>query len=125
VVGVLLIVLTWVYFLTTSVQNAFTDVIAVTGLVFSIFYILTALATIAYYRRRIFTGMRDFLVLGLLPLAAAAFLGWMFTKSVQNAPQTQRWSLIGIIALGVILLLAARFILRSPFFQISRESDSQ
>ncbi|HEY6276358.1 MAG TPA: hypothetical protein VIX86_08490, partial [Streptosporangiaceae bacterium] len=124
VVGVLLIVLTWVYFLTTSVQNAFTDVIAVTGLVFSIFYILTALATIVYYRRRVFRVGPDALILGILPFGAAVFLGWVFYRSAQLAPWTQRWSLIGIIALGVILLLAARFILRSPFFQISRESDS-
>src|ERR1051326_4825884 len=50
-VGVLIIGLTWVYLLATSVQNAFNDVVAVTGLLFAIFYILTALATIVYYRR--------------------------------------------------------------------------
>ena len=53
-VGVLLIALTWVYLLATSVQNAFNDVIAVTGQLFAIFYIMTALATIVYYRRRVF-----------------------------------------------------------------------
>ena len=41
------------YYLATSVQNAFFDVIDVTGLLFSIFYILTALAAIVYYRRRV------------------------------------------------------------------------
>ena len=54
----LIIALTWVYLLATSVQNAFTDVVDVTGLLFAIFYALTALATIAYYRRRIFSGRR-------------------------------------------------------------------
>jgi amino acid transporter len=124
-VGVLLIALTWVYFLTSSVQTAFGDVIAVTGLLFAIFYILTALATIVYYRRRVLSSVWDFVFLGLLPLAAAAFLGWIFTKSVQAAPPAQVWSVVGIIALGLILLLSARFILRSQFFQIARESDSQ
>jgi amino acid transporter len=124
-VGVLLIALTWVYFLTTSVQSAFIDVINVTGLLFAIFYILTALATIVYYRRRVLSSAWDFVFLGVLPLAAAAFLVWIFTKSVQNAPQAQVWSMVGIIALGLIMLLSARFILRSQFFQISRESDSQ
>jgi hypothetical protein len=32
--------------------------------------------------------------------------------------------LTGIVAAGVILMLAARFTLRSPFFQIHRESDA-
>jgi hypothetical protein len=33
--------------------------------------------------------------------------------------------LAGIIALGLILMLCARVFLRSPFFQIPLESDSQ
>src|ERR1017187_4949926 len=56
IVGILLIALTWVYLLANSVQNAFTAVINVSGLLFAAFYILTALATIVYYRRRIFTS---------------------------------------------------------------------
>jgi amino acid transporter len=124
IVGVLFIALTWVYLLTTSVHNAFSDVIAVTGLLFAILYILTALATVVYYRRRVFSGARDFLALGLFPLGAAAFLAWMFAKSVQAAPSPQIWSLVAIIGLGMILMLCARFVLRSTFFQIRRESDA-
>jgi amino acid transporter len=124
IVGLLLIAITAVYLLTTSVQNAFNDVISVTGLLFSIFYILTALAMIVYYRRRVFSSVRDTVVLGILPLGAAAFLGWVLTKNIISAPGTQKWSLIGIIALGVVLMLSARFIQRSPFFQVARESDS-
>src|SRR5215470_8796139 len=79
IVGLLLIALTWVYLLATSVQNAFFNVIDTTGLLFAIFYILTALAAIVYYRRRVFSGVSNFLTLGLLPLGAAGFLGWIFT----------------------------------------------
>jgi amino acid transporter len=122
IAGLLLIGLTWVYLLTTSVQNAFFDVIDTTGLLFAIFYILTALATIVYYRRRVLSSFWDFLILGVLPLGAAGFLGWMFTKSVQSAEPPQVWSLVVIIGLGLIMMLVARFILRSPFFQIRRES---
>jgi amino acid transporter len=125
VAGVLLIALFWVYMLATSVQNAFFDVIDVTGLLFSIFYIFTALATIVYYRRRVFSGAWDFVILGLLPLGAAGFLGWIFVRSVQLASLSSRWSLIGIVALGVILMFVARVFLKSPFFQIPRESDTE
>jgi amino acid transporter len=125
IVGILLIALTWVYLLATSVQNAFTDVIDVTGLLFAIFYVLTALATIVYYRRRVFGGVRDFIVLGLLPFAAAAFLAWMFTKSVQAAAAPEIWSLVGIIGAGVLMMLSARFILKSQFFHMRRESADQ
>ena len=111
VVGVLLIAVFWVYMLATSVQNAFYDVIDVTGLLFAIFYILTALATIVYYRRRVFGGVWDFIILGVLPLGAAGFLGWMFVKSVQaQRPASRNWSLIGIVALGLVLMFIARVV---------------
>ncbi|MGH3198999.1 MAG: APC family permease [Streptosporangiaceae bacterium] len=123
IVGLLIVALSAIYFLVTSVHNAFTDVINVTGLLFSIFYIFTALAAMAYYRRRIVGGAWDFVAVGVLPLGAAGFLGWIFVKSVASAPWTQRWSIIGIVAAGLILMLSARFVLRSTFFQIARESE--
>ena len=84
IVGLLIVGLSAVYFLATSVQNAFYDVIDVTGLLFSIFYILTALAAMTYYRRRIIGSPWDFVTVGLLPLGAAGFLGWIFVKSLQQ-----------------------------------------
>jgi amino acid transporter len=121
-VGILLIGLTWVYLLTDSVEDAFANVIGVTGQLFAIFYILTALATVVYYRRLILSGPREFGVLGLLPLGAAGFLGWVLVRSLLAAPAPQVWSLAGIIGGGLLLLLAARFALRSVYFQIPRES---
>jgi amino acid transporter len=125
VVGVLLIGIFWIYMLATSVQNAFYDVIDVTGLLFAIFYVLTALATIVYYRRRVISGVWDFFILGVFPLGAAGFLGWVFVRSLQTASTSSRWSLIGIVALGVVLMFVARVFLHSPFFQIRRESDTE
>jgi amino acid transporter len=124
VVGLLIVILSAIYYIGTSVQNAFFDVIDVTGLLFSIFYIMTALATMVYYRRRVFSGARDALILGLLPLGAAVFLGWILAKSLLSAPSTQVWSLVGIVIAGVLLMFSARFILQSPFFRMPRESDS-
>ncbi len=64
IVGLLLIVLTAVYLLATSVQDAFSAVIDVSGLLFASFYILTALATVVYYRRRVFSSVWDVTVPG-------------------------------------------------------------
>jgi amino acid transporter len=123
VVGLFVIAITWVYLLATSVQNAFTDVVDATGLLYSAFYILTALATIFYFRRRIVARPWDLVSLGVLPLAAAGFLGWIIVKSMLKAPAAQNWPLVGIVVLGVILMFVARYGLRSPFFGIRRESD--
>ena len=59
----------------------------------------------------------------MLPLAAAGFLGWVFVKSLQAAPAAQVWSLAGIVVAGLLLMLVARFVLRSSFFGTQRESD--
>jgi len=124
-VGLILIVLTWVYLLANSVQNAFTAVVDVSGLLFAVFYIMTALATIAYYRHRVLTSAWNALVLGVLPLAAAGFLGWIVAESVRTAPAPQLWSLAGVVAVGLLAMGFARFVLRPAFFHLQRESDTQ
>jgi amino acid transporter len=121
--GALIIGLTVIYLAATSVQNAFSDVVALSGQLFACFYILTAFATIAYYRRRILTSVYNALMLGVLPLAAAGFLIWILARYLQTAPAPQLWALTAILAAGLILMLAARFALRSPFFTTPRESD--
>jgi amino acid transporter len=123
-VGVLIIVLSTVYYLATSVQNAFINVIDVTGLLFSIFYILTALATVVYYRRRLASSAWNAIVLGVLPLAAAGFLAWILIKSLLAASGPELWSLAGIILAGLVMMIIAKSVLRSSFFQLPREAES-
>jgi amino acid transporter len=122
VFGVVVVALAWVYLLATSVQNAFTYVVDLTGLLFAIFYVLTALAAIVYYRRRIFSRAGDAIMLGLLPLGSAGFLVWMVERSLATAPRPEQWSMAAIVGVGLLLMLVARFVLRSPFFQIHRET---
>ncbi len=121
--GVLLIAIGWLYLAATSVQGAFNDLLSDSGILYIAFYVLTALATIVYYRRRVFTSVWNALTLAILPFAAAGFLTYILVKSIQNAPAAQNWALVIIAALGVIMLFSARFIQRSQFFQIPRESD--
>jgi amino acid transporter len=120
--GVILIAATWAYLLSASLANVFTDVINTTGLLFGAFYILTALAAIVYYRRRIVSDLRDMFLVGILPLGAAGFLCWILFKSLQTAPASERWSLVGILAAGVVLMFVARYVLRSSFFDNRREA---
>src|ERR1035441_10288107 len=59
VIGLILIVATWVYLLSGSIANVFTQVIDVTGLLYAGFYILTGLAAVMYYRRRVFRRLAE------------------------------------------------------------------
>jgi hypothetical protein len=65
----------------------------------------------------------DFVALGLLPAGAVAFLAWVIYKTCRASGVAQNWTLLGVVAAGVVLMLYARFGLRSPFFAIPRESD--
>jgi amino acid transporter len=122
VAGGLLLILSWVYLFTTSVQNAFGYVLDNTGILYATFYCITALAAMVYFRRRVLSNWPDALTLGLLPICAIAFLGWIAVKSMLTAPAAQNYSLLGFLVVGLILMFVARFVLRSPFFWIRRES---
>jgi amino acid transporter len=125
VVGLILIAVTWVYLLSGSVANVFTQLIDVAGLLYASFYVLTAVAVIVYYRRRVLSNVWDAVLVGLLPLGATGFLVWIVVKSLLAAPPSQIWSVVGVVAAGVILMFVARFGLRSRFFQIPRETASK
>jgi amino acid transporter len=122
IIAVILIAATWAYLLSSSIATVFSDVVSTTGVLFAGFYTLTALSAVVYYRRRIFTNVWDALLVGILPLASAVFLAWVVVKSLQSAPPTEKWSLVGIFGAGFALMLIARFWLRSPFFRIPLES---
>jgi amino acid transporter len=124
-VGVILLGGTWAYLLSTSLANAFNDAIAVTALLYAAFYILTALAAIIYYWRRVFSNVLDAVIIGLLPLAAAGFLGWILVKSLLSSTGPQIWSLVGIVGVGVVLMLVARFVLRPQFFHFKPETEGR
>jgi hypothetical protein len=83
---------------------------------------LTALAAIVYYRRRIVSQPWDLVLAGILPAGAIAFLGWILVKSVIGAPASQLWSLAGVGIAGIALMFVARFVLRAQFFKTPRES---
>jgi len=123
VFGLVLLGLTWAYLLFTSLVNAFNDAIAITALLYAAFYIFTALAAVIYYWRRIFSNVMDAVTLGVLPLGAAGFLGWILVKSLQAAPTSQLWTMAAIIGVGVVLMLVARIVLRPQFFHLRRETE--
>jgi hypothetical protein len=77
---------------------------------------------VVYYRRRVMSNWRDMLTIGILPIAAVAFLAYIAVKSILSAPAAQNYSLLGFLAVGLILIVVARFGWRSEFFTIKRES---
>lgn len=99
----------------TSLANAFNDIVNAEALAFIVFYAATAVATVAYYRRRILSGVADFLLVGLVPTAGVAVLVWIFVKSIPGLSSAGKWSVVGFGAAGV-LLMALFALCKSPYF---------
>jgi amino acid transporter len=125
IAGLFLLVVSVVSIYASSVSSAISNVINVTGWLYGSFYLLTVLAAIAYFRRRIFTNFSDAVTVGILALGAVTFLGWAIWNSIAQADNPVRYSFAGVIAVGVLLMLSARFVQRSPYFDLQLESASQ
>ncbi len=106
--GALFLVVTWVYLLVGSVASALSALVAGTGILFTSYYILTGLALLAHYRRRVFSSPVTAVMLGLLPLAAVVFLGWIIWKTMAANAADANWTIAGIVVIGLVLMAAVR-----------------
>ena len=59
------------------------------------------------------------LLVGILPLAAAGFLGWIIIKSIAGFTRGENLTLLGILVSGIAMLVIAQM-KKSPFFDIPR-----
>jgi amino acid transporter len=122
--GVAFLVVTWVYLLVGSVASAFGALVAGTGILFTCYYILTAAAMITYYRRRVFSSPVGAFMNGLLPLAAAVFLGWIIYKAMAANAANVNWTIGGIVGVGIVLMFLTRLSVGGQgYFATPREAD--
>ncbi|SDF73987.1 Amino acid transporter [Blastococcus aurantiacus] len=100
-------------------ENALYDSITGLSLLIALYYALTGLACAVYFRRQLFSSVRNLLLLGVGPLAGAAMLAWLLVLSVrdladaENSYTGQAWLGvgpplvigIGVMAAGAVLVL--------------------
>lgn len=118
--GAVTIVVSDLYIFSSSLAGAFTNVVSSVGLLFTVFYLFTGVATTWYYRKLLTRSLADFVLVGVLPLGGAIMLAWIFLKSIGEFHGAALWSLIGIAVVGVLLMLASAFVTKSPFFSLRR-----
>ena len=103
----------------SSVADAFTEIIATTGVLYGLFYAVTALTNTWYFRSQLRASAGNLLLVGILPVAAAGFLGWIIVKSIAGFTRGENVTLLGILASGLVMLAIAQM-KKSPFFDIPR-----
>jgi amino acid transporter len=103
----------------SSVADAFTEIIATTGVLYGLFYAVTAVTNTWYFRSQLRASAGNFLLVGILPVAAAGFLGWIIVKSIAGFTRGENLTLLGILASGLVMLAIAQM-KKSPFFDIPR-----
>jgi amino acid transporter len=106
----------------SSVSTAIGNLVTVSGFLYSMFYAITGLAAAWFYRRFIGRSPKDFLILGLLPLAGAGLLLWVAYKGAIGLSGTEKEILGGIAAVGIIMLVVAVKVYKSPIFKIKAEA---
>jgi len=125
IAGVAIIAAIAVDLLYAGSDNIFSDVVGVSGLLFSIFYVMTGLAMMVYYRSRIFASVIDFFTIGLLPAASIILLGWVFAKTITQVPPGEVYTIYSVIGTGIVVMILMRVLGRPAFFHVQREKYTE
>ena len=131
--GILSVV--WYVALKLVSENVYWDAIAALGLMIAFYYGLTGYACAIYYRHVLLRSVKNFVLMGILPVLGGVILTWAFVRSVidmadpANSYTGETWFGVGVpLALsigfaivGVVLMVAWWW--RAPaFFRNHTES---
>jgi amino acid transporter len=120
--GGFMIVLGVIDIFESSVANAISDLITVSGFLYALFYAITGLAAFWYYRRQSIKSGMDFLLLAVLPLAGAGLLLWVAVKAAQSLSGAETTVLVVVGLIGVALMIVAVKVYKAPIFKLKSET---
>jgi amino acid transporter len=120
----------WYVGLTIVSENALYDSIASIGMFIALYYGITGLACVVFYRRQLTKSAKTFLLVGVVPLLGAIMMGFILVKSMidftdpANSESGDSWFGLGpplVIAIGFmilgVVLMVWRWFNHRAFFQ--------
>lgn len=85
-----------------SINTILSDAISSIGLQIAFYYSLAGIAVVVAYRRLIFRSARNFVFIGVWPLAGAIFMVWIFIESIPSLGLTVDLIGLGALAVGLV-----------------------
>ena len=120
----------WYVGLTLVSENALYDSIASIGMFIALYYGVTGLACVFFFRRQLTRSVKTFVLVGIVPLLGAIMMGFILVKSVidlsdpANSESGDSWFGLGpplVIAIGFmilgVILMSWRWVNHREFFQ--------
>ena len=120
----------WYVGLTIASENALYDSIASIGLFIALYYGVTGLACVVYFRHQLTKSAKTLVLVGIVPLLGAIMMAYILVKSVidlsdpANSESGDSWFGLGpplVIAIGFmilgVLLMLFRYATHRTFFQ--------
>jgi amino acid transporter len=116
--GVLNLVFLWVTTLFSSIGTALDNIVSTLGLMAAIFYLLTASASVWYYRRVIMSSAANFFLGGFLPALGAAFMLFVivYTFSQGSLTGVEIAFGFGLAAVGLVLSFVSQRVGKSSSY---------
>lgn len=108
-----------------TLGTVFSNLSASLGLIFSIYYILTAVAAITILRRVALRSPGAFVSGLVLPGIAIAILAWAGYESLMGLSHSGLVTVFGTLALAVVTVLASRFLIGSSFYTRTDETETE
>jgi amino acid transporter len=105
-----------------SVGNILTDGYNAIAIQICIYYALAGYSVVILYRRQLFKSAKNFIFIGLWPLAGAVFMTVLFVKSIPGLNDIERVVGLGSMALGIIPL-AWYWYKGAPYFKMPDKID--
>jgi amino acid transporter len=88
-----------------SVGTVLSDAISSIGLQIAIYYALAGFAAVVAFRRLLLRSVSNFLFMGLFPLLGAAFMTFIFIKSIPGLSAVVLWIGLGGMGFGFIPII--------------------
>jgi amino acid transporter len=116
--GVLNLVFLWATTLFSSIGTALDNIVSTLGLMAAIFYLLTASASVWYYRRVIMSSAANFFLGGFLPALGAAFMLFVivYTFSQGSLTGVEIAFGFGLAAVGLVLSFVSQRVGKSSSY---------